>query len=95
MKYIKRGFESDELSNNSWKVTDDRFLSREFKFNNFLEALGFVNDVARISEEVDHHPDIYWNYNKVTIEIKTYDVDQITDKDYDLAQRIDELEITN
>jgi 4a-hydroxytetrahydrobiopterin dehydratase len=95
MKYIKRVFESDELSNNSWKVTDDRFLSREFKFNNFLEALGFVNDVARISEEVDHHPDIYWNYNKVTIEIKTYDVDQITDKDYDLAQRIDELEIIN
>jgi 4a-hydroxytetrahydrobiopterin dehydratase len=94
MKYIKRVFESDEPSN-SWKVTNDRFLSRKFKFNNFLEALGFVNDVARISEEVDHHPDIYWNYNKVTIEIKTYDIDKITDKDYDLAQRIDELEITN
>lgn len=92
MKYIKRVFENDEPIIN-WKVTNDRFLSREFKFNNFLEALGFVNDVARISEEVNHHPDIYWNYNKVTIEIKTYDVDQITDKDYDMAQRINELEI--
>lgn len=94
MKYIKRVFENNEPIIN-WKVTNDRFLSKEFKFNNFLEALGFVNDVARISEEVNHHPDIYWNYTKVSIEIKTYDVDQITDKDYDLAQRIDELEIIN
>lgn len=92
MKHIKRVFESDGINNN-WKVTSDRFLNREFKFDNFLQSLSFINDVARISEEINHHPDIYWNYTKVSIQIKTYDVDQITDKDYELSKRIDELEI--
>lgn len=92
MKKIRKVFENDE-PNREWKITRDRFLRREFNFNSFLEALGFVNEVARIAEELNHHPDIIWNYTKVKIKMKTYDVDQITDRDYDLAQRIDELEI--
>lgn len=92
MKHIKKVFETEE-KNREWKITRDRFLMRQFEFSNFLEALGFINDVARISEELKHHPDIIWNYTKVIIESKTYDVDKITDKDYELAQRIDELEI--
>lgn len=91
MKKIRKVFENDE-PNRDWKIKD-RFLRREFVFNSFLEALGFVNEVARIAEELNHHPDIIWNYTKVKIKMKTYDVDQITEKDYDLANRIDELEI--
>jgi 4a-hydroxytetrahydrobiopterin dehydratase len=89
MKHIKKVFEGEEL-NRSWK-TKDRSLMREFEFNSFLEALEFINKIAIISEEINHHPDIIWNYTKVIIESKTYEVDRITDKDYELAQRIDEL----
>lgn len=78
------------MESTNWKVKD-RFLTKEFRFNSFLEALSFINDVARISEELDHHPDITWNYNRVLIELKTYDVDRITDKDYEVSQRIDDL----
>ena len=91
MKRIRKVFESDS-PNRDWKIKN-RSITREFEFSNFLEALGFVNEVARIAEELNHHPDIIWNYTKVIIESKTYDVDKITDKDYELAQRIDELEI--
>lgn len=90
MKRIRKVFEKDEHSN--WKVVDNS-LQKEFKFNTFLEALGFVNGIAHLCEEVDHHPDIEWNFTKVTLKLKTYDVDRITDKDYDLAKRIDDLEI--
>lgn len=91
MKHIRKVFEQD-VSKNSWKIVD-KCLQQEFKFDSFLEALGFINEVAHLAEEVDHHPDIEWNYTNVTLRLKTYESDQITDRDYDLAKRIDDLEI--
>jgi 4a-hydroxytetrahydrobiopterin dehydratase len=67
------------------------FLSKEFKFKNFLEAIAFVNGVAKISEEENHHPKITIDYNKVRIESFTHDKGEVTEKDYDLMKRISSM----
>ena len=43
----------------SWEVIEDSRLRKEFRFKNFVEAMNFVNKVAEIAEEEQHHPDIY------------------------------------
>jgi 4a-hydroxytetrahydrobiopterin dehydratase len=82
MKYIKL-FESD------WKGTDK--IVKEFSFKDFNEALEFVNKVAELSEEMNHHPEINWNYNKVKITLVTHDEGRVTQKDTDLSKRIDDI----
>ena len=74
-----------------WTESDNK-LTREFKFNNFKDALLFINKVADISEKYNHHPEIYNVYNRVKLSLCTHDRGSIiTDKDYNLAQKIDEL----
>ena len=74
-----------------WTESDNK-LTREFKFNNFKDALLFINKVADISEKYNHHPEIYNFYNRVKLSLCTHDKGSIiTDKDYNLAQKIDEL----
>ena len=74
-----------------WTESDNK-LTREFKFNNFKDALLFINKVADISENYNHHPEIYNVYNRVKLSLCTHDKGSIiTDKDYNLAQKIDEL----
>jgi 4a-hydroxytetrahydrobiopterin dehydratase len=63
-----------------------------YKFNNFKEALKFVNKVWDISEKINHHPDIsIKNYNEVNIEIYTHSNHSITDKDLELKEKICDL----
>lgn len=66
-------------------------IQRTFRFKNFVEAMAFVNKVAAIAEEDQHHPDILIRYNKVTISVNTHDAGGITVKDFHLAQRLDAL----
>ena len=74
-----------------WTESDNK-LTREFKFNNFKDALLFINKVADISEKYNHHPEIYNVYNTVKLSLCTHDKGSIiTDKDYSLAHKIDEL----
>ena len=74
-----------------WTESDNK-LTREFKFNNFKDALLFINKVADISEKYNHHPEIYNVYNRVKLSLCTHDKGSIiTDKDYSLAHKIDEL----
>ena len=76
--------------NPSWMV-DKKALSKEFKFNNFIEAFGFISKVALLSEKMDHHPNWQNTYNKVIIELTTHDLGGITSKDIKLAGDIDKL----
>ncbi len=74
-----------------WIELDNKLI-KEFKFNDFKDALLFINKVADISEKYNHHPEIYNVYNKVKLSLCTHDKGSIiTDKDYNLAQKIDEL----
>ncbi len=75
---------------NDWRQ-DDRYIVRDLSFPSFKEAITFVNRVAEISEEIDHHPDIAINYKRVTLSITTHSEGGITRRDFRLAGRIDGL----
>lgn len=74
-----------------WKVLDEQRLEKEFKFPDFRHALEFVNDVGEIAEEQNHHPDIYFTYGQARIQIWTHSVKGLTENDFVLAAKIDEL----
>ena len=66
-------------------------ISKQFQFKDFIEALSFVNAVGLESEKMDHHPDILmFAWNKVKITISTHNAGGVTDKDFSLAQKIEE-----
>jgi len=74
-----------------WK-TENNSLIKEFEFAGFGEAIGFVNKILPLAEEADHHPDIFiHNYKKVKIILSTYEENKITQKDYSLAKKIDDI----
>ena len=74
----------------SWKVIDGS-LQKEFEFVNFITAIEFFNQIAEVAEEQEHHPVITNSYNYLKIELKTHDVNGISDKDFKLAKTIDNL----
>ena len=77
---------------NEW-VIQNELLVKEFEFSTFQDAINFVNAVAKIADEADHHPDIFISYNKVKISLTTHDVGEISEKDYSLAKAIEILEV--
>lgn len=66
-------------------------IRRQFKFKDFLEAMNFVNKVAKIAQEEGHHPDIYIFYNKVQLDLFTHAVGGLSDNDFIMAAKIDKL----
>ena len=71
-----------------WRREGDE-IRKEFKFSGFGDAMAFVNRVAVAAEAADHHPDITINYNRVTMALSTHSEGGVTDKDFDLASKID------
>lgn len=67
-------------------------IERTFEFENFAEAMEFVNTVAEVAEEADHHPDIDIRWNKVRLALVTHSAGGITAADIEMAQRIDRLD---
>ncbi len=69
-----------------------RSLHREWSFKNFRTALAFVNAIGAVAEELKHHPDISFGWGYVRLSITTHDAqNQLTEKDFTLAARIDQL----
>lgn len=66
-------------------------LVRNSTFQNFVEAMHFVNGVAELAEGAGHHPDIDIRYNKVRLALMTHDAGGLTERDFDLAAAIDSL----
>ncbi len=75
---------------NGWKVEDD-VLKKRFTFVNFAESLAFVNQVGRIAEQHDHHPDITFGWGYVEISLTTHDRSGITAFDFAVANEIENL----
>jgi 4a-hydroxytetrahydrobiopterin dehydratase len=65
-------------------------ISKQYVWPSFPEAVKFVNRVADLAEEADHHPDILISYRRVTLTLSTHSEGGITQKDFDLAARIDQ-----
>jgi 4a-hydroxytetrahydrobiopterin dehydratase len=78
-------------SNQNW-INIDGKLQRDFQFSDFNDALQFINQISVICESENHHPEINWIYNKITLKLSTHDAgDIITQKDIKLAELIDEV----
>jgi len=73
-----------------WTLRENS-LEREFRFDDFDEAMDFVNDVAALARDADHHPDIHISYNKVRLELTTHRVHGLSGLDFDLAAQVDRL----
>lgn len=74
----------------TWHTQNNK-LRKEFHFDTFMQAMHFVNKVAALAEELQHHPDITVTYNHVTIETWTHESNKITQKDHELTKLIDAL----
>ena len=64
-------------------------IERTYRFEDFKEAMLFVNGVASLAERANHHPDVTIHYNEVTLSLWTHSAGGITTKDFALARRID------
>ncbi len=74
-----------------WKEEDNK-LKKDYEFDNFVEAFGFMTKVAMIAEKMNHHPQMTNTYNKVNFELSTHDAgNKVTNKDRKLAEAIDKL----
>lgn len=76
---------------NHWKVIDEHHLEKEYTFHDFKEALLFTNKVGEIAEEERHHPDILLSYGKVKIQLWTHKIDGLTESDFILAAKCDNV----
>jgi len=74
-----------------WRFEDDKLLM-DIKLSNFSEALSFLVKVGIEAEKLNHHPEIYNIYNKVTLKLTTHDAgNRVTEKDIVLARAIENL----
>jgi 4a-hydroxytetrahydrobiopterin dehydratase len=75
----------------TWQVVNEHHLFRSFRFRDFREALDFVNRVGALAEEQGHHPDLYLTWGRVDVSIWTHKIDGLTESDFILAAKIDQL----
>jgi 4a-hydroxytetrahydrobiopterin dehydratase len=68
-------------------------LAKSYLFNDFAGALDFVNRIGAIAEQQSHHPDIYMTWGKVSVEIWTHKIDGLTESDFILAAKFDEIPV--
>ena len=74
-----------------WTFAEDK-LSREYRFANFTEAIGFINEMAFACEKANHHPELFNVYSRVEIGLTTHDAgNKVTQKDVDLAAELEKI----
>ena len=73
-----------------WTISDDK-LHREFVFEDFNEAFGFMARVALIAEQMNHHPEWFNVWSRVRVDLTTHDAGGITDKDVALARAMNRI----
>lgn len=64
-------------------------IVRTFKFHSYMAGVEFVNQVARLAEEANHHPDIQLGWRKVTVRLSTHSKGGLTELDFELARKVD------
>lgn len=82
---------NDEVKNalqklNGWEADGNVSITKSFKFDDHIQAMGFVNRVAMSAEKMDHHPDLRIVYNTVTLTLSSHDAGGVTARDVELAE---------
>jgi 4a-hydroxytetrahydrobiopterin dehydratase len=74
-----------------WKVVEEHHVAKTFLFRNFKEALDFVDRIGAVAEAEAHHPDLCLSWGKVDVQIFTHKIRGLTESDFVLAAKIDDL----
>jgi len=74
-----------------WQVVSEHHLEKEYRFQDFREALDFTNRVGEMAEQQDHHPDIHLAWGKVKLTLWTHKIDGLTESDFVFAAKADTL----
>jgi 4a-hydroxytetrahydrobiopterin dehydratase len=75
-----------------WKL-DGNAIKKEWQFKDFNEAMVFINRVADLAREQDHHPELFNVYNKVSLRFSTHDAGGLTNRDFKMATAVDKIAI--
>lgn len=89
-KLIKGELKAFQEACPRWTYTGDA-LRRTVKFRTYIEGIDFVQKVAELAEETNHHPNMVVSWREVEVILTSHDVGGITGRDKELAQRIEEL----
>lgn len=76
---------------NDWQVSDNKMLKKNLKFADFYQTMSFINAIAYIANQENHHPDISFGYNYCEITYFTHALDGLTHNDFICAAKIDKL----
>ena len=92
MKALSKQEVVDFLNENlkDWTL-EEKTITRDFKFKTFVEAFSFMTAVALEAEKLDHHPDWSNSYNKVSVALTNHEAKGVTQLDFDLATKIDQI----
>ena len=75
----------------SWNVIDYKKITKDYHFGKYNETIAFVNKVAAVADEENHHPVLHVYYGKVVVELWTHSVNGLSENDFILAAKIDKL----
>lgn len=73
-----------------WEL-EKKHIERLFEFDDFSQAIDFVNSIADIAEDEEHHPDMDIRYNKVRVLLSTHAEGGLTERDFEVARKVDNL----
>ena len=90
MKLSESSIEEKLKNLPGWSIKRDK-LHKEFQFNDFNQAFGFMTRAAMEIEKMNHHPEWFNVYNRITVELTTHDAGGITDNDVNLARILNSL----
>jgi 4a-hydroxytetrahydrobiopterin dehydratase len=74
-----------------WNIEGNKKISKDYSFVNFKHTMDFVNKVADLAEDEGHHPDMHVHYGKVVIELSTHAIGGLSENDFIMAHKIDQL----
>ena len=74
-----------------WIIVENHRLEKTYRFADFAQALAFTNKVGALAEQEGHHPDIHLSYGKVVIQLYTHKIQSLSENDFILAAKCDEL----
>lgn len=75
-----------------WKVVDEHHLAKTFLFPDFMTALEFANEIGQLAEQQGHHPDLCVSWGKLDVQIYTHKIHGLSESDFILAAKIDQLQ---
>ena len=76
----------------SWDLVEEHHIEKRYSFDDFQQSLDFVNRVGALAEEQGHHPEIWFTWGQAKLTLRTHKIDGLSEADFILAAKIDELD---